>query len=231
MAESGQKLSSWKEIAGYLHCDESTARRWERRARLPVYRVGGTRGSSVYAYTGEIDAWLRGKESQDLESTYSGLSDSLTATDREPRKGARFKSSLWKYGLRSATAILVVGITSLWWGPFRLTRRPLSRPTVTSINPSVPTRRNLDQTIVVYGSDFQDGLTVTVYYPGGVGRLSGTQLQDISSLSFQMVVLLGIPGEYSVVVNNPDGTHSNRFSFQVKREEASSRGESIHQLQ
>jgi hypothetical protein len=69
-----------------------------------------------------------------------------------------------------------------------------------------------------------------VYYPGGVGRLSGTQLQAISSLSFQMVVLLGIPGEYSVVVNNPDGTHSNRFSFEVKREAASSRGENIHQL-
>jgi hypothetical protein len=229
MVGSGQKLSSWKEIAAYLHCDESTARRWERKARLPVYRVGGTRGSSVYAYTGEIEAWLRGKESQDLESTYSGLSDSLTAPETEQRKGTRFKSGLWKYGFSSGAAILALGITSLWWGPYRLTRGSLSKPTVASITPSVPTRRNLDQTIVVYGSDFQDGLTVTVYYPGGVGRLSGTQLQDINSSSFQMVVLLGIPGEYTIVVNNPDGTHSNRFSFQVKREAISMRsnGESV----
>lgn len=214
--ESGQKLSSWKEIAAYLHCDESTARRWERKARLPVYRAGGSRGSSVYAYTGEIDAWLRGKESQDVVSTYSGLSDRLPAPSTVKRKGG-FKSNLWKYGLGAAAAILVLGFTSLWWGPYRLTRRPLSKPIVTSINPSIPTRRNLDQTIVVSGSDFQDGLTITVYYPGGVGRLSGTQLQNISSSSLQMVVLLGIPGEYSIVVNNPDGTHSNRFSFQVKR--------------
>jgi hypothetical protein len=56
---SEDKLSSWKEIAAYLKCDESTARRWERKNGLPVHRVG-SKGGSVYAYPEEIEAWVRG---------------------------------------------------------------------------------------------------------------------------------------------------------------------------
>lgn len=50
-------LQSWKEIAAYLDRAERTARRWERTARLPVHRLGEGKGSSVYAYRTEIDAW------------------------------------------------------------------------------------------------------------------------------------------------------------------------------
>jgi hypothetical protein len=52
------KLNSWKEIAAYLKCDESTARRWEKKNGLPVYRVVDG-GGSVFAYPHEIDAWIR----------------------------------------------------------------------------------------------------------------------------------------------------------------------------
>jgi hypothetical protein len=34
-------------------------RRWEKQLGLPVHRVPGARGSSVFAYTGEIKAWLQ----------------------------------------------------------------------------------------------------------------------------------------------------------------------------
>ena len=53
-----QRLDSWKAIASYLHRDLATARRWEKGLGLPVHRVGGA-GRSVFAYTTEIDAWLR----------------------------------------------------------------------------------------------------------------------------------------------------------------------------
>lgn len=52
------KLNSWKEIATYLKCDESTARRWEKKNGLPVYRVVEG-GGSVFAYAQEIDAWIK----------------------------------------------------------------------------------------------------------------------------------------------------------------------------
>ncbi|SRR5579871_586234 len=52
-----EKLNSWKEIATYLGRDESTARRWEKECGLPIHRIGGAKGASVYAYAAEIDQW------------------------------------------------------------------------------------------------------------------------------------------------------------------------------
>jgi hypothetical protein len=52
------RLSSWKEIAEYLERDVRTVARWEKSFGLPVHRVGGGKGRSVFAYTSEIDEWL-----------------------------------------------------------------------------------------------------------------------------------------------------------------------------
>jgi hypothetical protein len=55
----GKRLDSWKAIAEYLGRDVGTVRRWERSQGLPVQRVPGGRGSSVFAYASDIDAWLQ----------------------------------------------------------------------------------------------------------------------------------------------------------------------------
>ena len=60
MAEQGRRLDSWKEIAEYLGRDVRTVMRWAKDQGLPVGRVGGGRGRSVFAYTADIDAWLAG---------------------------------------------------------------------------------------------------------------------------------------------------------------------------
>ncbi|MBN2409788.1 MAG: hypothetical protein JXE07_08625, partial [Candidatus Aminicenantes bacterium] len=52
-------LSSWKEIARYLDCDERTCRRWEMSFGLPVHRMDGAPKSRVYAYKDELDAWRK----------------------------------------------------------------------------------------------------------------------------------------------------------------------------
>jgi hypothetical protein len=54
------RLDSWKAIAGFLGRDVSTVRRSEKESGLPVHHVPGDKGHSVYAYTDEVDAWLRG---------------------------------------------------------------------------------------------------------------------------------------------------------------------------
>ncbi len=51
-------LSSWKEIAAYLGCDERTCLRWEKLHGLPVRRLNGGAKSRVYAFREELDAWL-----------------------------------------------------------------------------------------------------------------------------------------------------------------------------
>lgn len=214
---SGEKLNSWKEIASYLKCDESTARRWERESGLPVHRVGGSKGRSVYAYIEEIDAWLRGSEAtpdataqsieiskapgSEEERTNAPIGNLAALSEAVPNRELAEPTVLkipqrWKYAFAGALVMAVAIIA--WLALFGTSNHPLSRPTITSIDPLTPTRRNLDQTVTVNGNDFQDGMTVTVYYPGGIGRLSGTQLQDISSMSFEMVVLLGKTGDYNI---------------------------------
>lgn len=60
MVESSRRLDSWKDVAEYLGRDVRTAMRWAKSAGLPVRRVAGGRGRSVFAFTHEIDAWLAG---------------------------------------------------------------------------------------------------------------------------------------------------------------------------
>ena len=50
-------LESWKEISNYLQRDVRTVSRWEKEERLPVHRHQHRRGSTVYAYPSELDAW------------------------------------------------------------------------------------------------------------------------------------------------------------------------------
>jgi tetratricopeptide (TPR) repeat protein len=50
-------LQSWKEIAAYLGRSERTCRRWETEFRLPVHRMDGSVGGSVFAYKSELDRW------------------------------------------------------------------------------------------------------------------------------------------------------------------------------
>ena len=57
-AENGDRLNSWKEIGAYFGKAERTVKRWEARG-LPVHRLPGASGSTVYAYAGELDRWLK----------------------------------------------------------------------------------------------------------------------------------------------------------------------------
>lgn len=56
---SPDRLDSWKAIAEYLQREVRTVRRWEQKLGLPVRRVPGPRGHSVFAYVSEIDEWLK----------------------------------------------------------------------------------------------------------------------------------------------------------------------------
>lgn len=94
MADAGERLDSWKEIAEYLGRDRTTVMRWERIAGLPVHRVTGEPGKSVFAYRSEIDRWL--------------LRQPPPPTDAEhPRR--RWKAVL----AGSAAALLLVVLASL----------------------------------------------------------------------------------------------------------------------
>jgi len=58
-ADKGMRLDSWKEIAVYLGKAERTVKRWEKERGLPAHRLPGSGNASVYAYTAELDYWLK----------------------------------------------------------------------------------------------------------------------------------------------------------------------------
>lgn len=51
------RLDSWKALADYLGRDVRTLQRWEVMG-LPVRRLPGARGHSVFAFRSEVDAWM-----------------------------------------------------------------------------------------------------------------------------------------------------------------------------
>jgi hypothetical protein len=99
MADQGpvpHRLDSWKAIADYLRRDVGTVRRWEKALGLPVRRVPGGRGRSVFAYASEVDEWLK------REPSASAAPTSTPA----PRRARR----IW-----IAAAILFIAAIGLAW--------------------------------------------------------------------------------------------------------------------
>lgn len=56
--EGDRRLDSWKEIAAYFDRRVRTVQRWEKSEELPVHRLQHEKGSSVYAYVSELEAWV-----------------------------------------------------------------------------------------------------------------------------------------------------------------------------
>jgi len=64
----GTHLDSWKEIAAYLGKVERTVKRWDVDRGLPIHRVPGGGRASVYAYTHELDEWVKSTKTQESEA-------------------------------------------------------------------------------------------------------------------------------------------------------------------
>jgi hypothetical protein len=65
-------LRTWGEIADYLGVSIKTARRYRERNQLPVYKLDEKK--PVYAFTEELDLWLRnwrGEYPGDKQATLS----------------------------------------------------------------------------------------------------------------------------------------------------------------
>lgn len=102
------RLDSWKAIAQYLKRDERTVRRWEREGGLPVRRVPGGRGTSVFAYTAEIDAWLKASESPPSAAPAAiGDAAASATTDRRRRHWRTIAAGA------ATVALLVIGVWQL----------------------------------------------------------------------------------------------------------------------
>ena len=127
-------LASWAAIAKYFDCNERTAKRWEHERGLPVHRApGGARGY-VFAYTRELEAWLRFSTEKGIAEPVPGhsgagsldgsnLSPALKAPSEiglspgqdssPPSSENRFLSRRW-FLAAAAGAILLLGVAAPW---------------------------------------------------------------------------------------------------------------------
>lgn len=64
-------LNGWKAIAAYLRRDERTAMRWATERGMPVHRSPGPGRGSIYALTGEIDAWLAADRERAVDTVHA----------------------------------------------------------------------------------------------------------------------------------------------------------------
>lgn len=94
MPDVTDRLDSWKAIADHLQRDERTLRRWEKQG-LPIRRVAGSAGHSVFAYKSEIDDWLRRSASRQAPPPA-----------HPPPAPARFRLAV--------AGVLVIGVVLSW---------------------------------------------------------------------------------------------------------------------
>ena len=159
----GRRLESWKEIAAYLGRDVTTARRWEKQERLPVYRLQHSKLGSIYAYTSQLDAW-RDKQAR------GGAADAPAAEgDHQPTRMWRARRGLLVGG------VVLVGLLAATYLTTRSRAVKATRPKIQSL--AVLPLKNLS------GDPAQeylaDGMTEEL-----VGRLSGIRnLKVISRTS------------------------------------------------
>jgi len=67
MAPAANLLRSWKGISAYMALGVRTVQRYEANLGLPVHRPAGGNRCAVWAFSDEIDAWLKRPESERLQ--------------------------------------------------------------------------------------------------------------------------------------------------------------------
>jgi len=82
-----RRLSGWKEIGTFFGKNERTVKRWESRG-LPVHRLPGGTKAAVFAYTAELDAWLKSARETLATETVTPHTSEDAATEMPPEAAA-----------------------------------------------------------------------------------------------------------------------------------------------
>ena len=194
-ANAGERLDSWKEIAGYLRRDVRTVQRWEKEG-LPVRRLLHKQNSTIYAYRSEIDDWL--------ESRPSGLG----------KNGLRTRlASLWEdkktmggIGL-GAGLLLLVGPLG-WIKPDLFSPdRPALQP-LTKLSIHVPEATGLAKTGTIGLAVSPDGRRIV--YLGKQGSSTQLYLRPLDEAEAQPIP--GTEGAAGFPFFSPDGLSVGFFA-------------------
>lgn len=88
--------------------------------------------------------------------------------------------------------------------------QPQSMPAIDRVVPDKVTKGSVAQLLTFTGSNFVQGLSVSVTDPtGNVTVLKGTALDSVTRETVKLSMVLDIAGEYSFLITNPPGQSSN----------------------
>jgi len=111
--DRGSRLESWKQIAAYLGRSTTTVQRWEEEEGLPVHRLSHAKKGSVFAFTGEIDAWQLSRTISPERQTNTDTPS--IPTDLAPKSGIAEPRSAAR-ALLALVSMVAVMLTWLAWG-------------------------------------------------------------------------------------------------------------------
>lgn len=113
---SGNRLlTGWKQIAFYFGKDESTAKRWAAQRHLPIHRVPGQRRASVYAWSAELETWLRQQRDIPVAQLAAALTQSAADTPVTPEARQRPAARLGLAAFAMVAIVAVAGIAAFGW--------------------------------------------------------------------------------------------------------------------
>jgi hypothetical protein len=93
---------------------------------------------------------------------------------------------------------------------------PSGTPVILGTVPSQPALNNVAQTVQVNGHDFETGMTATVTRPdGGSVAFLTSDLRQLSTSSFQLLLVLDVAGTYRLEARNVNGQSSPPFALFV----------------
>jgi len=104
-ASLGTRLDCWKDIAAYLGKVERTVKRWDVDRGLPIHRVPGGGRASVYAYTAELDEWLKSIRARDsVAALEAAREDAVPGEHSGAAFGAADASAMTNFRVPKASA-------------------------------------------------------------------------------------------------------------------------------
>lgn len=165
-----RRLDSWKEIADYLGRDVRTATRWEAQG-MPLHRVPGGKGTSVFAFAHEIDAWMAGREEGDPPPV--APPDVPVAAPDVPAAPLDQPAPPRRFGTASITALLMLALMAMGVAAVaRLANSRLNRETL---------RATATQTQVYITDGSGSSRAIHDFKPGAqlIG-MAGVRLDDLN---------------------------------------------------
>lgn len=150
------RLDSWKDIAAYLGREVRTVQGWEKNEGLPVHRHLHSRLGTVFAYTAELDAWLRKR---------TGSPEPLAILQNEPNPPA--PSHSWN-AVAVGILLILLAVTGVTFWAMKRSTPTRGTPSSVVVLPFVDMSPGKDQEY------FSDGLTEEII--DALSRLPGVRV-------------------------------------------------------